>query len=271
MRIKYLSVIKFLSILTFLLLASWLLTSDPCAQEKSAQESPCLTCHLDFKKPAKSVHAAMGMGCETCHMKVQGKEHPQDKGSVVLTSNTPDLCYNCHDQSKFKGNVIHAPVAGGMCTSCHNPHKSDSEKLLVSNMPELCYMCHDKAKFTKKNVHAAIPAVGCTMCHSPHVSPNKSLLSGTIYDVCKSCHVNKATGAHIVALPGGKTHPIRGMPDPSTVKWIKVPDPKRPDREIEVPDPKSPELTCVSCHDPHSSDFRKLFPQDRICKKCHKY
>ncbi len=272
MRIKYISFLKFLCILTFLLLSSWLLTSNPSAQEKTAQESPCLTCHPDFKKPAKSVHAAMGMGCETCHMKVQGKEHPQDKGSVKLTQDMPELCYGCHDQSKFNGKVIHAPVAGGMCTSCHNPHKSDSEKLLVSNMPGLCYTCHDKAKFTRKNVHAAIPAVGCTMCHAPHASAYESLLSGSVNNVCKSCHVNKTTGVHIVALPGGKIHPISGI-DPSTVKkWVKVPDPKNPKFEIDVPDPKNPgkEITCVSCHDPHSSDFRKLFVQDRICKKCHK-
>ena len=33
----------------------------------AAQENQCLTCHTKFKERAKSIHAAMGMGCEACH------------------------------------------------------------------------------------------------------------------------------------------------------------------------------------------------------------
>jgi len=259
---------KLLIILTFLLLPFGFLTF----QAYSAAENPCLTCHVDLKEPAKSVHAPLSMGCETCHMTVQGKEHPQQKDSIKLTQDMPKLCYGCHDESKFKGQVVHSPVALGMCRGCHNPHNSKFSKLLISDSPDLCYICHDKTRFTKKNVHLAISSVGCSFCHSVHVSNSPFLLPKPIKDVCISCHVAKAKGPHVVAIPG-KNHPLSGVIDPSTQKWIKVPDPKNPKRQIEIPDPNvlGKEMSCASCHDPHSSNYKTLLTAERICLKCHKY
>jgi len=76
-----------------------------------------------------------------------------------------------------------------------------------------------------------------------------------------------------MALPGKKRHPVGGIIDPSTEKMIKMPDPANPKRTVEVPDPAVPgePMTCGSCHDPHSSDFKGLLTQARICTKCHKY
>jgi predicted CXXCH cytochrome family protein len=90
--------------------------------------------------------------------------------------------------------------------------------------------------------------------------------------LCITCHVNKNDGRHIVTIPGKRVHPLTGK-DPSTVKHIKVPDPKRPGEEMEIIDPNNPgkDITCVTCHDPHSSDFAKLFTQKNICEKCHVY
>ncbi len=264
---KTLITFKFLSILIFTVLFSWLLA----VRAPLAQENPCLVCHVVFKQPAKTVHAPLGMGCEACHTKVQGKEHPQDKESIILTQKMPELCFNCHDQSKFKAEVVHMPMGAGVCTNCHNPHQSDFGKLLVCSMPDICYTCHDKAKFNKKNIHAAIPVAGCTICHAPHVSKNKYLLSGPINPSCLTCHVGKSKGSHVISIPGGKFHPLSGVVDRSTIKWVMAPDPLDPNRQIPMPDPNQPgkEMSCISCHDPHSSDFRKLFPQARICRKCH--
>ena len=289
----------------------------------SAEENPCVTCHADLKKPAKSVHAAIALGCSSCHKTVEGKNHPAQKGSIVLTQNMPGLCYSCHDESKFKGKSVHQPVSGGMCTGCHNahqsnypkllmkdipgvcyschkeskfkggksghtnigmctgchnPHASNSSNILKSDQPDVCYTCHDKAKFTKKNVHKIIPTGGCTPCHTPHISDNPSLLlMSNIYDLCVTCHVTQSKGQHITASIGGskrKFHPIRGVTDPQFPgKPKKIPDPNKPGKEIEIFDPDNPgkEMTCISCHNPHSSDFRKLFTTASICKRCHKY
>ena len=238
-----------------------------------AEEKPCVECHIKLKDPAKHVHDALKNGCETCHKKVEEKSHPDQKKSIVLTLNMPKLCYGCHDESKFKGSVLHAPVAGGMCTSCHDPHQSNQDKILKEPLPDVCYPCHEKTKFTKKYVHNVINVVGCGSCHNPHAANNPSLLPSSVNDLCATCHKAQSTGTHVVALPGKKYHPVKGVTDPSTIKWIKAPDPKNPKREIEVPDPNVPgkELNCVSCHDPHSSDFRRLYTAQRLCLKCHKY
>jgi predicted CXXCH cytochrome family protein len=300
-----------------IILSIFFIPSGPFTLEThSAQESPCVGCHVDFKKSAKSVHAALGMGCAACHKAVEGKNHPAEKGSVILTQDMLSLCYSCHDESKFKGKSVHSPVSGGMCTGCHNPHQSDypkillkdvpglcynchdeskfkgtsghtavgmcngchnphssnSVKLLKGEQPEVCYTCHDKSKFSKKYTHSIIPSGGCTSCHSPHLSKYPSLLTNTAQELCLTCHIGKSDGRHVVTLPGKRIHPVRGK-DPSTVKMIKVPDPKRPGKEIEIEDPNTPakEITCVTCHDPHSSDFTKLFTQKNICARCHKY
>jgi predicted CXXCH cytochrome family protein len=158
-----------------------------------------------------------------------------------------------------------------MCTGCHNPHSSNSDKILNGDQPGLCYNCHDKAKFSKKYVHAIIPAGGCTSCHIPHVSQYPALLSANIQELCLTCHVKK-DGRHVVSIPGKFIHPISGVIDLSTTTIINVENPDKPKTYQFIPDPKNPGklMNCVSCHDPHSSDFRKLFPTNKLCKKCHK-
>jgi predicted CXXCH cytochrome family protein len=269
----------------------------------------------------KKKHAAIALGCQSCHVAVPGTNHPTQKGSIQLTKAMPDLCYDCHDAAKFNTKNVHKPVTTGTCTGCHNPHSSDSNNLLIQNMPNLCYNCHDAAKFeganvhepvggglctgchnphgsnykkillapspevcftchdktefTRKYVHSVI-TLGCESCHQPHVSDNQNLITHkSIHELCVTCHVNKADGRHVTSIPGrGKRiHPVKGVKDP-TVPWTKkIPDPHMPGKELEVPDPdkQGKELSCVSCHLPHSSDYRKLFPVGNICAKCHKF
>ena len=259
--------IKVLLYITVIIFTFGLLTSP----SYSAEENTCVACHGDVKKPAKSVHEALKNGCSVCHKSVEGKSHPDQKDSIVITQNIPGLCYSCHEESKFRGKSGHTLL--GMCTGCHNPHRSDSNKLLKSDQPGVCYSCHDKAKFTKKYVHRIINIGGCTSCHAPHQSNNPSLLLTPIYELCISCHLSQSKERHVTALPGGKMHPVAGVTDISTLKMIKVPDPKNPKKQIEVPDPKVPgkELNCASCHDPHSSDYKALLTAERICIKCHKF
>jgi predicted CXXCH cytochrome family protein len=240
-------------------------------QALAAEVNPCLTCHGDLKAQ-KTIHQPLAMGCEACHKAIEGKNHP-GKGSMVLIKGMPDLCYGCHEEAKFKGSSIHKPVSGGMCKVCHNPHGSDYSKLLTSAPSDLCYNCHEKEKFNKKYTHKVINVIGCAACHNAHASNNPSLLSNPINEVCAVCHKAQSSGLHIVSLPGRTIHPIKDVKDISTLKMIKVPDPKNPKVQVEVPDPNVPgkELSCASCHNPHSSDYSKLFPQQRICLKCHKY
>jgi predicted CXXCH cytochrome family protein len=182
-------------------------------------------------------------------MRIQEKDHPGDRNSVRLIRDMPDLCFSCHKKTKFLNKEVHAPVASGNCTGCHNPHGSAFEMILAREYPELCYACHSKEKFNKKYVHKII--MHRCSCHNPHASEHPHLLYSPVFRVCTDCHRAKQSGRHVVtSLPGAKVHPVDGVPDPRNAKKI---------------------ITCTTCHNPHSSEYRNLFPKPRICKMCHKY
>lgn len=216
----------------------------------AGQDSSCLNCHAEFKKQSKDSHSSLTIGCNACHVIVQDKKHPHQKDSVKLVRDVPDLCFGCHKKSNFQNTDTHPPVAEGKCTSCHNPHGSIFGKLLICDPPELCYGCHNKADYTKKYVHPVIIGRRCD-CHNPHASNYPYLLSTTINEGCIGCHKAKGSGNHVVSLPKGKTHPIEGT-GPGNRNTQK-------------------KISCATCHNPHSSDYRKLFPKTSMCRICHKY
>ena len=238
--------IRLLSIPIFLILTLEPLTSSTFAE----QENPCLICHVNFKEPSKNIHPALNIGCDACHFAEQGKEHPKQKNSIKLRYDVPELCYNCHKESKFKDQYIHKPISEGMCTACHNVHQSDFKSLLIIEPPELCYKCHYKAKFIKKHFHkVALNACG-RRCHDPHASNRPYRLSQDVNTTCIGCHSAQESGRHIVSFSDSRIHPIKGLLDPN-----------KPNME----------MNCVSCHNPHSSNFAKLFSSGKKCKKCHKF
>lgn len=226
----------------------------PCsvnaAKKQSAPEPQCLDCHPD-KREGKVVHAAIEMGCGSCH----AGNHDGGKPAPKLTAPAPDLCFNCHDKGNFTKKVQHTAVAGGMCTSCHNPHSSKNAKLLTAPAPDLCFTCHDKGMFAKKTVHPPVKDGQCTYCHSPHASDHPGVLTQPLADLCATCHDKQTSGRHVMAaFSASDTHPVKGKPDPS-----------RSGRE----------LSCTSCHNPHASGQKKLLPNEAkspgdLCLLCHK-
>jgi len=220
--------IKLLTFLSIFLGTFCLLTF----QSYSAEEDPCLTCHVKLTQKAKSVHAAVSLGCQSCHKTVEGKTHPGQKGSIVLTQNMPNLCYSCHDESKFKGKSVHQPVSGGMCTGCHNPHQSDFPKILIGDVPSICYNCHSESKFKGKSGHTLLGM--CTGCHNPHSSNSDKILKSNQPDLCYACH-DKAK---------------------FTKKYVH--------QIINVGG-------CTSCHAPHISDHPSLLSssEHELCISCH--
>lgn len=169
-------------------------------------------------------------------------------------------CLKCH-LNYDRGKSVHPAVAMG-CDSCHTaidasviPHRLTTKipKGLSAEQPDLCYGCHDKGMFTKRVVHPAL-AMGCTVCHNPHVSNAASLLVDPVGRLCASCHETQSSGKHVLAeLSPGDDHPLHSRTDPA--------DTRR-------------ELSCISCHNPHSSDGAMLFVNGAdspagLCSLCH--
>jgi predicted CXXCH cytochrome family protein len=230
----------------------------------------CTLCHK-YLTNKKYVHTIMQSGCTACHTEPHDKKAKFAKG---LLASPTEVCYACHDRTNFTGTIVHGPIKSGMCTGCHDPHSSDTVNLLKQAQPEFCFDCHNRKIVSGTLIHAPVAAGQCNSCHVAHASEHKALLSKPINQLCVVCHRPQASGKHVIALPGGKYHPLKGVKDPNFPgRTIKVPDPENPGKMKTVPDPSNPgkEMSCASCHDPHSSNYTKLFTTQRVCQKCHKY
>lgn len=112
--------------------------------------------------------------CVQCHGERKERTFSRE---VQLVAQVPQLCYQCHpDLYEPEGNV-HGPVSVGVCTFCHEPHRTPNPSLLKQPVPDLCYGCHDAELvefFDSK--HAEPSFANCTQCHEAHVSETSSLL-----------------------------------------------------------------------------------------------
>jgi len=186
-----------------------------------AEEINCILCHDQLTK-GRSVHAAVKMGCATCHTAIDANTVPHkllSKTVKGLSAEVPDLCFGCHNKAEFSRTNVHMPVAGGMCLSCHKAHASDNPYLLVKGTYDVCLDCHaDMQK--RPHVLSVSPGKGhplgrsfkdektgqektvmdpnrpdkpfyCASCHPPHASNYRKLLrfeSTTAFDICTHCH-----------------------------------------------------------------------------------
>lgn len=115
--------------------------------------------------PLVFVHYPYGeRECASCH----------DSNSLgTMVEPQPGLCYICHEDLSTRYTTLHGPVAGGYCTSCHDPHRSESEKLLRFTGDQLCFHCHEAESVSKNEIHQDLEGMGCTDCHNPHGGEDK--------------------------------------------------------------------------------------------------
>jgi predicted CXXCH cytochrome family protein len=240
----------------------------PTAGEKD--QNLCLSCHqTGLNVPEKgSLHAAVAMGCDTCHVIHKTGAEPTEENRFHLAKPAPALCLDCHDPKDADLQKAHnnQPFAAANCTECHDPHQSDSPKLMVkfqhvpfqgngcdtchapakdgkvvltqTDVKALCVTCHDdKAKLIDS---AKVPHPGaagdCTDCHSPHASRYPGLPKSDPVSICTGCHSDIGDLAK---------KPFHHQPAFA--------------------------LGCATCHTPHGGDNDHLLRAkgNDLCLECH--
>jgi predicted CXXCH cytochrome family protein len=101
----------------------------------------------------------------------------------------------------------------------------------------MCATCHESVVAGKNKIHGPVAAGACESCHKAHSSPNPKLLVATGRDLCFTCHTEMR----------------------EQMKTAKVVH-------------KAVEQDCVTCHDPHASNFvmqTRKAPLE-LCTSCHK-
>jgi DmsE family decaheme c-type cytochrome len=156
---------------------------------KDASET-CATCHFRSKHTqwAGSQHDERNVGCVTCH-----SVHAPKGAQLLKAADEQGLCASCHrpivnKQLKFN----HMPVREGKmtCSSCHNVHGSQNEKLLAvgGTINQSCVSCHTEKRGPQLWEHFPVTE-RCTTCHDPHGSNNDRMLTAKQPFLCQRCHV----------------------------------------------------------------------------------
>jgi predicted CXXCH cytochrome family protein len=186
------------------------------------KDNLCLSCHKTGLHVAEkgSRHAALDMGCDTCHTTHKTGLEPTAENRFHLTNATPALCVDCHDVKDADLQKKHSnqPFGTANCVQCHDPHQSDSPKLMAkfqhvpfqgngcdtchqpakdgkvvltqTDTKALCVTCHDdKVKqIDSAKVSHAGAAGDCTDCHNPHASSQPGLPKTDSVTICLGCH-----------------------------------------------------------------------------------
>ncbi len=135
-------------------LVSELVDSSDQVMAASLLQSPLIFNHYPYEE----------RDCASCH----------DQNSLGnMIEPQPGLCYTCHEDLTTRFKYLHGPVASGYCTSCHDPHMSEAEKLLRFTGQLLCLHCHTAESVFKNEMHQDLDGMECTDCHNPHGGEDK--------------------------------------------------------------------------------------------------
>jgi len=259
-------------------------------QKAGAQAETCLTggCHATLGKDAV-VHSPVKDGCTTCHQVTveaadKSTKHPGNL-TITLTQSGADLCSMCHEP-KNKKKTVHAPIMGGDCTSCHNPHGSPNKAMMKEVMPKVCFSCHPESMVQHKVMHPPVAAGDCAGCHDNHQSdfPNRLLQAGNA--LCFTCHPDKEDGIKTkktVHPPMKQSCTLCHNPHGSANKAMLIDavpglcstchpnESALAKKAISKHGPMNDAKACMNCHDPHFSDQPRLLPavQMDLCLGCH--
>lgn len=235
-----------------------------------AKGNLCRSCHqTGLNVPEKgSLHAAVEMGCDTCHVIHKTGADPTQENRFHLAKAPPALCVDCHDPKDADLQKAHnnQPFGTANCTECHDPHQSESPKLLAKfqhvpfqgnscdtchapakdgkvvltqpDVKSLCLTCHDDKGKTIETAKVQHPGAAgdCTDCHSPHASRYPALPKTDPVSICTGCHSD---------IDDLRKKPVHHQPVFG--------------------------LGCATCHTPHGGDNDHLLRANgnALCLECH--
>lgn len=167
----------------------------PVAQRNAV----CLQCHTQGAVALwhGSTHDSRKLACVDCHAVHGGHQ------KVLAESTQQQLCTRCHQQIKSAlMKASHHPLREEKmtCTSCHNPHGTQAERLIAANtVNDKCYECHAERRGPFLWEHP--PArESCLNCHNPHGSSHQPLLLAKPPLLCQKCHSNQQHPSTLYAL-----------------------------------------------------------------------
>jgi predicted CXXCH cytochrome family protein len=240
----------------------------PTSGEKG--QNLCLECHTQgLNVPDKgSRHAALDMGCETCHVTHKVGEKGKIEFDNHLTKSTPALCLDCHDPTAADLQKAHngQPFATANCVQCHNPHQSNQAHLMQ--------------KFT----HMPFASGSCDTCHQPAKDGKVVLTQPDVKAICVTCHAEQAEKIEKAKVqhPGAQSdctachNPHAGkspgflQPDPVAVCLTCHSDQAEQFKKAHLHQPAFA-LGCATCHEPHGGNNPKLLRAQgsALCLECH--
>mgnify|MGYP001581373857 CR=1 FL=1 len=156
----------------------------------------CLSCHAGDKKRmfwSGSAHEGKGVACASCHKVHGANDH------LLKSKGENELCGSCHRDVKAallkrsKHPLRDGAMADGQgkmaCSSCHNPHGAQGEKLIsAKSVNDKCFQCHGEKKAPLLWEHGPVKE-DCLICHNPHGSSNNKLLVTKVPRLCQQCHM----------------------------------------------------------------------------------
>lgn len=217
----------------------------PYAQEK------CESCHA---AEHKKFTAEVEKPCLICHDLASEKI----KKAHFSTNLSGVNCFNCHythssDKRGLLKESVHAPFASGMCDACHN--LSPAGKIEVKKeQKKVCLTCH--SNLVNKDdtfIHGAYEMLDCADCHNPHTASENSLLEKRVTEICFQCHDKSEAQKHPYDVVPSK----KIILDKNNKIWLTY----------------TKEISCVSCHEPHSARIpfllRESLKEGKLCYNCH--